>query len=259
MITAIHNIVDTFVSVSLEEMGKSKLMDRIDTKYILPLSRIPDLLHMMKKEYRILEINDLRIPEYETIYLDTPDYDFFNQHVTGRSGRIKVRYRKYESNGKSFLEIKKKTNKGRTIKWRIENDYAQNIMDDLAEDFISLNTSIPPDTLRPVLNSRFKRMSFKGSMSVERITIDFGLSYSINGGIRTELPLVAVAELKTDDQPMRTSFALMMRQLSVQPAGFSKYCTGIALLSDQPRINILKPKIMLLNRIENEYNRAISA
>ena len=80
---------------------------------------------MLSNHYQVLEINNMRILPYSTTYLDTSDYLFYYQHVRGEFERYKLRYRKYEATNESFLEIKKKTNKGRTIKWRIENKLSQ--------------------------------------------------------------------------------------------------------------------------------------
>ena len=82
MISEFKSILDSFNSIRLEEMDNVRLMDRIDTKYLLPANRIPDLLKMMQPGYRVLEINKFRISSYTTIYLDTPDFTFFRQHVT---------------------------------------------------------------------------------------------------------------------------------------------------------------------------------
>jgi hypothetical protein len=259
MISQIENIVDSFIPVALDDIDKVKFMDRIDTKYVLAADRIPDLLRLMNGNYRVLEINNFRIPSYNTFYLDTPDFEFFNQHVTGRSGRIKVRFRRYESNGITFLEIKKKTIKGRTVKWRIENNFLADCFDESAVQFINKHVSFDPGLLRSVLDNSFKRITFTSFNSPERITIDLDLSYSVPGGRGKELPLIAIAELKSDGLAVRSPFSKLIKQLSVQPTGFSKYCTGIAMFYDLPRMNMLKPKILLLNRIENEYDGAISA
>lgn len=259
MISEIKNIVDSFNSVTLKEIAGARLMDRVDTKFLLPANSIPDLLKLMEERYRVLEINDFRISAYNTAYLDTPDFIFFNQHVTERTGRIKVRFRRYESNGITFLEIKKKTKKNRTVKWRIENSFIDNSFDESAVRFINKHISFNSELLRPVLTNSFKRITFTGFDIPERITIDLDISFSEPEGKSRELPLISIAELKSEGPAIRSPFSKLVRQLSAYPTGFSKYCTGIALLYDIPRINILKPKLLLLNRIENEYNGALSA
>jgi hypothetical protein len=259
MISEIKNILDTFNSVRLEEIDKVRLMDRVDTKYIIPADRVPYLLNMMPARYRILEINNRRMSSYSTLYLDTPDHFFFNQHVTGRTERMKVRFRKYDSTGITFLEIKKKTKKGRTVKWRIENSLADYTCNESAIEFMNAHVPFNPGELRPVLTNKFKRITLTGFNVPERITIDLDLSFTSIDGRSVELPLISIVELKSDGVASRSPFSRIIKQVSAYPTGFSKYCIGCALLYDLPMKSILKPKILLLNRIENEYNGSLSA
>lgn len=259
MIAEIRNILDSFNSVRLEEMDKVRLMDRIDTKYLIPANRVPDLLDMMHGKYRVFEINNTRISSYTTVYLDTPDYIFFNQQVTGRTGRIKVRFRSYDSTGITFLEIKKKTKKNRTVKWRIENSLSDSICNEKAIEFINSHVQLSSEGLKPVLTNSFKRMTFVGFDTLERITIDLDLSFSSTEGNSIGLPLLAIVELKSEGIASRSPFSRLIKQISAYPTGFSKYCIGCAMLYDLPMKNSLKPKLLLLNRIENEYNGSLSA
>ena len=259
MISEIFKILDSFNSVRLGEMERVNLMDRVDTKYLLPANRVPDLLMMMQGRYRVLEINGSRISSYETVYMDTNDYFFFNQHVTGRTGRIKVRFRNYKSTGITFLEIKKKTKKNRTVKWRIENSLSDSICNDKAIEFINSHVQLSSEVLKPVLTNSFERMTFVGFNTPERITIDLNLSFSSTDGNSIGLPLIAIVELKSEGLVSRSPFSRLIKQLSSYPAGFSKYCIGCAMLYNLPLRNALKPNLLLLNRIENEYNGSISA
>lgn len=259
MISEIKDILDSFNSVRLEEMDKVRLMDRVDTKYLIPANRVPDLLNMMSGRYRVLEVNNNRISSYTTIYLDTPDYIFFNQHVTGRTGRIKVRFRSYNSTGITFLEIKKKTKKNRTVKWRTENSLSDNTCSESAIEFINTHIPFNSESLKPVLANSFKRITLAGFDIPERITIDIDLSFTEPEEKSIELPLVAIVELKSKGFAVRSPFSRIIRQISAYPTGFSKYCVGCALLHDMPLKNILKSKLLLLNRIENEYNGSLSA
>lgn len=254
----IKEILDSFIPVNLDEIGNVRLMDRIDTKYVLSVRRIPDLLTMMDGQYKVLEINSQRVFPYLTTYLDTDDYLFFNQHVTGKLERNKVRYRKYETTGKTFLEVKKRTNKNRTIKWRIRDNLSDNGLNEKAIEFIKEYLSYYPLVLGPVLNNSFKRITFAGSDFTERITIDFDLSFSEPDGQQNDIPFIAIVEQKSERVAINSPFNTLLKKLSVHPTGFSKYCMGTALLYDMPRKNILKPKILLINKIENEYNRSVS-
>jgi hypothetical protein len=259
MIDELKNIVDSFKPVSLEEMDSVKLMDRYDTKYLLPVRRVPELLKMMAVDYRVLEVNSTRISGYNTTYLDTADYSFYTHHITGREGRMKIRFRKYLSTGTTFLEIKKKNKKQKTVKWRIENELCDNAFDQAACEFINNHLPFNSAELKPVISNSFKRITFVRFDIPERITLDLDLSFTGPDGRSRELPLVAIAELKSQGLAVRSPFYGLIRSLSFFPVGFSKYCTGLAMLYEVPRKNFLKEKILLLTRIENEYNGILSA
>jgi hypothetical protein len=259
MTPEITDILASFKSLKLEEMEKVKLMDRYDTKFVLPVSHVPALLESMRYKYNVLEINGLRISTYNTVYLDTHDYMFFNQHITGRNGRVKIRYRNYISTGVTFLEIKKKTKKNKTVKWRTENILSENKFDEYAVKFISKHLPLNTEELKPVLVNSFNRITFASYDPPERITIDLDLAFSMPDGNEKKLPLVAIIELKCEGLGSRSPFSLLAKELSLYPTGFSKYCIGNAIIYDLPRKNILKPKLLLINRIENEYNGSIGA
>jgi hypothetical protein len=249
-----------FSQIGLSEMDNVRLMNRTDTKYLMAVNRIPELLTKMNGYYRILEINGNRTFSYLTTYLDTTDYLFFNQHITGKLSRNKVRFRKYESTGITFLEIKKKTNKNRTIKWRIENNPAPDgKYDSTACEFINKHIPQIPLVLKPVLFNIFRRITLVGSEIKERITLDYNISYSDPDGRRTGLPLIAVIEVKKECFTGRSRITEVLKELAVYPTGFSKYCIGNAFLNEHLRKNILKSKLLMINKIENEYNKSVFA
>jgi len=259
MISEIIKTLNSFNSIRLEEMERVKLMDRVDTKYLLPANRVPDLLGMMQGRYQVLETGINRISSYETVYLDTPDYYFFNQHVTDRPGRVKIRFRSYKLTGITFLEIKRKTKKGRTIKWRIENYFLDDKLNNNAVEFINSHLHIDNNELRPVLSNSFERITLAAFDRNERITVDLNNSFVSPEGNSYKMPLVAIVELKSEGPAVRSPFSRLIKQFSSYPTGFSKYCIGCAMLYDLPLKNILKSKILLINRIENEYNGSLSA
>jgi len=250
----IKGVLKSIAPISLNEMDKVRLMNRIDLKYVLSINRITALLARLDGNYRILEINEDRLFSYYTTYLDTSDYLFFNQHVTGRLERNKVRYRTYEATSTTFLEVKRTTNKNRTIKWRIENSLPSgSVYDERANEFIDKHIPHFSSLLKPVLINRFKRITLVGPDMNERVTIDFDLSFSKPCGNFSDLPNIAIVELKKERSSERTQMTKILKDLSVRPTGFSKYCIGNSILYDLPRMNILKSKHLLIKRIENEY------
>jgi hypothetical protein len=257
--TSIKEVLDSFVPIDLGEMDRVRLMDRKDTKYVLSAGRIPDLLTRMDGNYKILEINNTRLFSYLTTYLDTDEYLFFKEHVTGRIERNKVRYRKYEITGKTYLEIKRRTRKNRTIKWRFENELTSGSeCNEEAYKFIKGYMPQDPLKLKPVLINCFKRITLVGSEINERVTIDLDLSYSNTAGKQTRYPSIAVIELKRERSTSRSPIQDILKGYYLHSAGFSKYCIGTALLYDLPRKNILKPTLILINKIENDCNRYFS-
>jgi hypothetical protein len=256
----IKTILNSFSPIGLDGMDNVRLMDRIDTKYVLSVKRIPELLLSIDERYRALEINDIKVFSYSTTYLDSSDFMFYNEHITGRPERYKVRYRKYEATGASYLEVKKKTRKNRTIKWRIESNMTSDNRYDIdAAEFI--NEYIPQKqiVLNPVIRNNFKRITLVGSEIAERITIDWDLSFSGKDGRHIDFPYLAIIELKRQGFSDRSPVADILKSYLVRPTGFSKYCFGNGILNDVSRKNLIKPKVLLLNRIENEYNRSVVA
>lgn len=258
-ISEIKELVNSYCPIGLEEMDNVRLMDRMDTKYVLPVWKLADLIKMMKDDYRVLEINGIRNSSYDTTYFDTEDHLFFMQHVTGKAERYKVRFRKYNSTGVTFFEVKKKTNKGRTIKWRIEKDIIDDHLDEQDSAFVERHIPDNPRNLMKVLSNHFCRITMVGIKVPERITLDYNLSYSGINPEMSDLNFISIAELKSNGIPQRSPFSHLIKKLCIYPVGFSKYCIGNALLYDMPKKNILKPKLLLLNKIRNEYNRSVES
>ena len=255
VINQIKEVLGTFKPVGLDEIGNSRLMNRVDTKYLTSVRKVPELLKKMDGAYKVLEIDDNRIFSYYTTYLDTDDFLFFNQHVTGRLSRNKVRYRRYQTTGLTYLEVKRRTNKSRTIKWRIEHNLVPgNECDETANEFLNEYLPSPSLKLRPVLISSFKRITLVGSEINERITIDQDLSYLDLQGNQVMFPSVAIIEHKRERFCNGSPVNKILKESLIHSTGFSKYCFGTAVIHDIPRKNILKQKFLLINKIENEFN-----
>lgn len=240
--------------VSLDSLSGIRLMNRIEIKYVFATRKLRDLVALLGKHYQVLEICNMKILPYSTTYLDTEDYLFYNQHVRGEFDRYKLRYRKYETTEESFLEIKKKTNRGRTIKWRIENNPVSGSFDYQAAGFINEYLPVSSTLVRPVLLNQFTRITLAGFELKERITIDFNISFAKPDTMELiTLPYLAIAELKKEAHSDSWHFKNLIKQLNIYPSSFSKYCVGSALLNDSLKKNMIKPKLLLINKLENEY------
>jgi len=252
----ISDLLPEFAGVSLGELENAPSMNRVDVKYIVPAVRLPEILFNLKNSFRILEIGNSRLFPYESTYYDTEDFLFFNQHMTGRLERYKVRHRRYVTTDTVFLEVKITTNKKRTVKWRIRTDQQYDLHKDIrSSEFLLKYLPQPVPILGATIKSNFNRMTLTDMNLNERITIDTGLSFSDLNGNSRQLPFVSVIELKKERAGNRSELPWILKKFSVQPHGFSKYCYGASALHDLPRRNLLKSKILLINKIENEHIR----
>jgi hypothetical protein len=253
----IEEIINQYDPISLKEMDSVELMNRTDSKYIFNINLLPELLLESVGHFKVLEINSERMFDYTTTYYDTENYTLFNNHMQGKLNRHKVRYRTYESTGVSYLEIKFKSNKNRTIKWRIKNE-VNGHFDKNASEFLSNYTHMDPESLCPIITNRFKRITLVSIENKTRITLDLNVSFTDQMHHNQFLPYIAIAEVKQEKSSNNCYLIQMLRKRGIRQNGFSKYCIGSAMMYDIPRRNILKSKFLLINRIKNQYDSELS-
>ncbi|MDF1559187.1 MAG: polyphosphate polymerase domain-containing protein [Bacteroidales bacterium] len=255
--TKLNDILQGFEPVGLDGTYNVRYMNRVDTKYLFPVSKLPLLLRSVRSVYSALEIDNEREFCYKTVYFDTPDLVFYLQHVTGKLNRTKVRVRSYESNGLTFLEVKQKSNKGRTSKTRQEKEKVMDGMDHLEESHEFLEELISADStsLKPVLNTGFTRITLVNLQHAERITVDYNITWNNLKGECLKMPYLAIAEIKSEKSTALSPFFMQLKSQGIRSTGFSKYVTGMALLNGATKQNNIKPKFLLLNRIRDEFYR----
>lgn len=243
----LDSILRTFPAISLEEMGKVRLMNRIDTKYVTTTAKLERLLEMAAGNYRVQQIGtELNLPYY-TCYFDTEHCDMYAAHQRGKKTRQKIRLRVYEQTGTAFLEIKDKNNKGRTDKIRTAAERGQ----DIAEyaDFIRHHSLYDPEQLMPRLQNRFRRITLVNNSMTERLTIDTCLCFhSLITGTDCTPEGIAIIELKRSGNTASPILG-MLRELHIHPSGFSKYCVGMALTDRYIKQNRLKMRLRSLEHI----------
>jgi len=243
----IHQILSGFIPISLDEIGTAKLMDRRDTKFVFPVSRLTEILGNLQSDYRVLEINQVRTPRYETVYYDTSDFFHFRQHHSKHLNRFKVRTRKYLETNCSFFEIKFKNNHGRTVKDRLEIDSPEDGLDERISAFIQHETNMDPGRLEQKLVVNYTRITLINKSQTERVTVDFGLHYSHDNKHHSYDPIV-IAEVKRSSRS-RSPFIRLMRDKKIREFSISKYCLGIMTLYDHVTHNRFKPKLRYLNKM----------
>jgi hypothetical protein len=245
--------INDFATIRLDEMANIRLMDRTDSKFVAPATVLPRLLEAMIPLFRLQTVHAHRISRYVTQYLDTPALDFYLMHQNGKLNRQKIRIRSYPDSGLSFLEVKNKNNRGRTIKKRIPVGLSCiSSVDELAEEgkqFLDAHSHFAGDRLVPVLENSFRRITLVNNSVSERITIDFDLSFLSDRTGRTHtLDGLTVLELKQDGR-QHSGFRDILGSLRIKPCSFSKYCTGTFLTNTDVKYNRLKCKMTVINKL----------
>jgi len=242
---AMSRILSDFKSIGLEQLDKQKLQDRMDTKFLFGAESLPQILSEVQQDYSILEVSDSTLQPYQTLYFDTLNFDNYFDHHNGKRPRFKIRMRKYLNSSCSFLEVKEKDNKDRTIKTRMEIRDINNRLTPDQYQFVSQYYGPGLMPLKPVIWNRYNRMTLVNKHSLERVTIDLNFNaYNQNGFISWN-PF-AVAEIKQDSRSLNTKFYQAMKDRSIKPVNFSKYCISMALLTPQLKANKFKPNIEII-------------
>ena len=256
--SSIERILATFDPISLSEMEGVKLMNRIDTKYAVPLSALPAILEAAQNGYYAQEINGTRIATYDTMYYDTDSLDMYIRHHDRQLVRQKIRVRQYVESDLTFLEIKRKNNKGRTKKKRISvpgfgitgDTFGDSKRERWSvEDFIAAKSRYHWSELSPHLSTRFHRITLVNKAKTERLTIDMDLVWeNIVSGESKTFPELVIIELKRDGNvPSRMTDIMLAHR--VHPFKISKYCIGTALTTPGLKRNRFKKKIRLIEKM----------
>lgn len=239
-----------FESISLKEMEDVKLLNRTDVKFAFSADKFELILEQIKNDYRILEINNKRISTYNTLYFDTDDFALYLKHHNGELNRYKIRERTYKDTGAKFLEVKFKSNKGRTIKERMEvTDFKEGSLNQ-KDKFLKNALPFDPDKLKEALWVNYKRITFVNKSSAERLTIDLGLQF-INGSVNDDFNNLIIAEVK-QDKKAPSVFIDTMKNLRIKQKSISKYCLGIAITHDDIKRNNFKERINSIKSILND-------
>ncbi len=240
--------LNSLESISLKEMDNVKLMDRVDTKYIFSIQQLPLYLDAIKENYRVLEVNDYRMINYESLYFDTKDFEFYRQHHNGKMNRYKIRFRKYVESNLNFFEIKLKSNKGRTIKNRINYKQTDEIIKDKAQVFLEKNTHLSATCYSAVMWINYTRVTLVNRFSTERVTIDTNLHFKTKDAEKKIHNLV-IAEVK-QEKSRQSAFVRLMKNNHIREGFMSKYCFGISSLVEGIRKNNFKRQLIQFNKLQ---------
>jgi len=250
----ITEIIKQFSTISLDQMDKVALLSRFDSKYQLPQDKLIEVLEAVKNDYYVLSIKENLIQEYRTTYFDTPDNRLYTRHHNGKLNRVKIRKREYVDSGITFLEIKKKNNKGKTRKVRLNTENQDSQFNTEEREFLSQNINQDAnysDFDLPAKNwNTFCRITLVNKDFSERCTLDINLTFSSEKE-KVSFNNMAIVELKQGRLNMKTPLSSELKRHRVHSKGFSKYCIGRAFLEPDLKRNIFKAKMLQLKKSYN--------
>ena len=250
--------VSSIPPITLEEMDGVKLLNRIDSKYLTDEATLLKVLEDARAAgYRALEAEGEKISPYNSVYYDTPELRMFLDHHNRRLVRQKVRTRVYVNSGDSYLEIKRKNNKGRTKKKRIgipESELEGFAGDAAACEYLAKHSAFTAGMISPVLSTAFRRITLVNPAKTERLTIDTSLFFTnFRTGKRASLLDTVIIELKQDGHAASQMKGILLDN-RVKPARVSKYCVAVTLTDPSVKSNRFRIK---LRRIEKTINKKI--
>lgn len=229
-------------------MNAIKLLNRQDTKYIFHQRQLPQILDDLCADYKMLEIEGVRLSAYKNTYYDTDDFTCYNMHQRGMLNRTKVRIRTYVESDLSFIEIKTKTNKSRTEKKRIPLEKGEDLWSPRITAFVNEYSPFDVQDLKQEINIDFDRLTLAHKGLKDRCTLDLNLRATWQGESHTFDNLI-IAELKQDRFKHASPFNLVLKKHGIYAESFSKYCFSFIKLNDELKRNNFKPKLKHLYKI----------
>ena len=244
----VSQIISDFQPISLSEMDGVKLMNRTDTKFAFKADKLPLLIQKMLPFYRVLSIDGELVHDYKSLYFDTEDRKFYLDHHNRRVNRNKIRFREYVGSGLTFLEIKLKNNKGKTIKKRIKVDAISDTLTDKQKIYIEKNigSNIDVDAKQWI---NFSRITFVHKIKKERLTIDINLTFG-NKEKSGDLKQIVIAEVKQERMSRSSDFIKIAKELHILPIRISKYCMSALELNPNLKKNRFKEKVLFLTKLK---------
>lgn len=255
---SIATMLQQFAPISLAQMESVKLMNRVDTKFVMPLAQLPELLQLAEDNYFVQEIAGKRTGDYDTTYYDTEDLDMYIRHHDRQLVRQKIRVREYVESRLFFLEVKRKNNKGRTKKKRIALPSTKLTPDTIGhgkedirvDEFIAAKSRYRYEQISPRLRTTFTRITLVNKQKTERLTIDTFLGFTnLRSNVEVKCPELVIVELKRDGNVSSPMIGIT-QQLRIHPLKISKYCIGTALTTPDVKRNRFKSKIHRLHKLE---------
>ena len=229
-------------------MDDVKLMSRTDTKFAFKANKMPLLLQKLLPFYRVLAIDGELIHDYKSLYYDTDNRKFYLDHHNGRVNRNKIRFREYVGSKLTFLEIKRKNNKGKTIKKRMKVNAISNELSEKQQNYIEKIIGRPMQVnAKQWIN--FSRITFVHKTQKERLTIDVNLTFE-NSNEKGDMKHIVIAEVKQERMSRSSDFMRIAKEMHILPIRISKYCLTTLALNPELKKNRFKKKVLFINKLK---------
>lgn len=240
-------LLQKFSPFNLQQLEQIPLEKRVDIKYLISKNTAILLFNKLISQYSycVLDVNNSRITQYNNVYFDTPEFQFYHDHHAGKLNRIKVRARSYSTSPTHYLEEKKRSNKNKVEKLRIPFEANQ------AYPFQELRGQSKYLKQFPFLEEKIKvayqRVTIADSNFTEKATFDFHLTQSTNSQ-NCSYPDMVIAEIKQPHLSFKSTLIKELKELKCYPTSFSKYCSGVSLLYSEVKTNNFLPLHRFLNK-----------
>ena len=259
----LHQLLQSRSPLGLEAIDAVALMDRFDSKYVVPAAWLENLVQDLGG-HCILSIQDQVSTVYNNLYFDTPEGTCLEDHIRGKNIRHKVRIRQYANTGVAFLEVKLRDVHSKTFKHRIVRNGPWDAPLN-QEEVEFLGEHLPnAHALVPTLQSSFERFTLIHVGQGERITFDQDLQFkvpAVNAGEDNPwvkpTPHLAVVEWKQSNVNHRGELIQAIRAQKGRrgPLGrtlrLSKFVLGQAHLAPERKFRGYRAALRDLARAEH--------
>jgi len=169
-------------------------------------------------------------------------------HHNGRVNRNKIRFREYVGSKLTFLEIKRKNNKGKTIKKRMKVDAISNELSEKQQNYIEKIIGRPME-VNAKQRINFSRITFVHKTQKERLTIDVNLTFE-NSNEKGDMKHIVIAEVKQERMSRSSDFMRIAKEMHILPIRISKYCLTTLALNPELKKNRFKKKVLFINKLK---------
>jgi hypothetical protein len=219
----------------------------VDRKYIVDYETLERLFSGLGDDYLALEIDGQRLQQYDSVYFDTPELMGYRHHMQGWRKRFKCRTRLYGGTA-CFFDLKMKGRRGETVKSRLPLSALEHgSLTSQASAFLKRGLlkeygCAAPAGLVPTLQTSFERLTLIHPDRAERLTVDFGITFSRVGSDERYRMRAGHVLIETKSGSQLGTVDRLLLGLGARPLTMcSKYSLGVALANPALPTNPYRP------------------